>query len=386
MKEYLDLIEAVLNNGGYKPNRTGVDTVASPVPQHYQVDVGDEFPLLTTKKMDGYRWDSLIHEFVWYMSGQHHIRDFREKSKIWNAWADDEYNLPTAYGRFWRRYPIPEQTDQLPGEWWADEDPAWMDDAIERFDTTEDKISEVLARWITAEPTPSDSAITRTLNRFLPWKKPDTRDVFDQIQYIIDTLNGENPMRGANSRRLMVTPWNPANAAVSHLPPCHAFWGVNVQGDKLNLHLTQRSGDIALGIPFNIAAYSLILKVLAAQTDFEPGVFSHTIIDAHIYAGKGKRGEWYADNIEELKARVSNVDTKDEFGEVREWIERNAPAEAEGADGFDHVPGLLTQLTRTPKEHPTVEIADKPLDDLEYEDIQLRDYESDSGLNFSVAE
>lgn len=366
MEEYLDLIEDVLETGGYKSNRTSVDTVASATPQHYEVDVSEEFPLLTTKKMDGFRWNSLIYELIWYLSGEHHIRNLREETKIWDAWADNEYNLPTAYGRFWRRYPIPDNADQLEGEWWVDKDAEWIADAADRFDTTENEIEATIDRWVNEEE--------------------DGTQTLDQIQYILDTLNGVNPMRGPNSRRLMVTPWNPSNAVVSHLPPCHAFWGVNVQGDKLNLHLTQRSGDIALGIPFNIAAYSLILKVLAAQTDFEPGVFSHTIIDAHIYAGKGERGEWYADNIEELKSRVAAVESKEEFGQVREWIESNAPAEAEEEDGYDHIPGLLTQLTRTPKEHPTVDIADKPLDDLEYEDIQLKDYESDSGLDFSVAE
>lgn len=366
MKEYLELVENVLETGGYRPNRTGVDTISSATPQHYEVDVNDKFPLLTTKKMDGFRWNSLIHELIWYLSGEHHIRNLREETKIWDAWADDDYNLPTAYGRFWRRYPIPDNVDQLEGEWWVDKDADWIVDAADRFDTSEAEIEATIDRWVNEE---SDGQ--RTL---------------DQIQYILDTLNDENPMRDPNSRRLMVTPWNPANAVVSHLPPCHAFWGVNVQGDKLNLHLTQRSGDIALGIPFNIAAYSLILKVLAAQTDFEPGVFSHTIIDAHIYAGKGDRGEWYAENMAELNERVSAVESREEFTEVREWIEENAPEEPAEEDGFDHVPGLLTQLTRAPKEHPTVNIEEKPLDELTFEDIQLEGYESDDGLNFSVAE
>lgn len=366
MNEYLNLIESALVDGGYKPNRTGVDTVAAATPQHYEVDVSEAFPLLTTKKMDGFRWNSLIYELIWYLSGEHHIRNLREETKIWDAWADDDYNLPTAYGRFWRRYPIPDDADQLPGEWWVGKDAEWIAEAATRFDATEQEIEATIERWVTEED--------------------DGVQTLDQIQYILDTLNGENPMRGPNSRRLMVTPWNPANATVSHLPPCHAFWGVNVQGDKLNLHLTQRSGDIALGIPFNIACYSLILKVLAAQTDFEPGVFSHTIIDAHIYAGKGERGEWYGENIEELRERVAAVDTKDGYAEVRDWIEANAPAEAEDADGYDHIPGLLTQLTRTPKESPCLRIADKPLDDLEYDDIELLDYDSYDGLNFSVAE
>lgn len=363
MNQYLQLVTDVLEHGNYKPNRTGVDTISS-FSHSYTIDLQQGFPLLTTKKMDGYRWNSLIHEFIWYMSGEHHIRNLKEETKIWNAWADEDDNLPTAYGRFWRRYPIPENTAQLDGEWWANPDAEWIADAAERFGTTEEDIRQTLDRWITEES--------------------DGRRTLDQIQYILDTLNGDNPMRGPNSRRLMVTPWNPANAAVSHLPPCHAFWGVNVQGDKLNLHLTQRSGDIALGIPFNIAAYSLILQVLAEQTGFELGHFSHTILDAHIYCGKNERGAFYGDNLSELQERVQNAENDEDYLAVKTWIEETAPEE--DTAGFDHIPNLLKQVAREPLERPELHVADKPLDDLEYDDIQLRNYESHDGLKFKVAE
>jgi thymidylate synthase len=362
MDQYRDLVRTVLERGNYKPNRTGVDTVSS-FSQSYTIDLQDGFPLLTTKQMDGFRWNSLIHELIWYFTGQHHIRDLQEHTSIWDAWADDEGRLPTAYGRFWRRYPIPDNTDQLPGEWWADNDADWISDAADRFDTTEDEIERALDRWINAE----DDG-TRTL---------------DQIRYIIDTLNDENPMRGPNSRRLMVTPWNPANASVSHLPPCHAFWGVNVQNDRLNLHLTQRSGDIALGIPFNIAAYSLILHILARQTDFTVGAFSHTILDAHIYCGKDERGDFYAHNLSELQDRLRQADDRDGFRGVKQWIEETAPEQEEP---YDHVPGLLEQLSREPLDRPSIDIADKPLDALEYDDITLTDYASHNGIRFAVAE
>ncbi|MDY6780925.1 MAG: thymidylate synthase, partial [Halobacteria archaeon] len=118
------------------------------------------------------------------------------------------------------------------------------------------------------------------------------------------------PDRDHRSRRLVVTAWHPANAAFSNLPPCHFTWVLNVQGGKLNTHLTQRSGDIALGVPFNIAAYSLVTHVIARQTDFEVGEFSHTVVDSHIYCGEGDRGEWYGDNIEELRRRVREAGSK----------------------------------------------------------------------------
>ncbi len=331
MKQYLDLVRRVLDRGTYKPNRTGVDTIAA-FSQHYEIDLQRGFPLLTTKRMDGFRWDSLIHELLWYLSGQEHIRDLREETGIWDAWADEDGHLDTAYGRFWRRFPVPEEG--LPGE-------AWPEDAH---------------RWVDAEA-----------------------GTFDQIQYVLDTLR-ENP----HSRRMVVSAWHPGNAAVSQLPPCHYTFVLNVQGDRLNLHLTQRSGDIALGVPFNIAAYALLAKAIAGRTEFEVGRFGHTVVDAHIYCGRGDRGAWYADHLSDLRDRLLDVDDRTDHRAVREWLEGAAPPESEA--GYDHVPGLLEQLAREPLERPRVEIADRPLDELTFDDIRLREYRSADGLDFAVAE
>ena len=340
MQQYLDLVDETLSQGVYKPNRTGVDTIASFSGQ-YTVDLSEGFPLLTTKRMDGFRWNSLIHEVLWYLSGEEHVRTLSEHTGIWDAWADDEGRLDTAYGRFWRRYPIPEEG--LPGE-------SWPDDAH---------------RWVTVE-TDADGTERRT---------------FDQIQYVLDTLR-ENP----NSRRMVVNAWHPANAAVSTLPPCHYTFVVNVQGGRLNLHLTQRSGDIALGVPFNVAAYSLLAAAIAQRTDFELGQFGHTIVDAHVYCGQGDRGEWYGENLERLQNRLSDVERGEDYRDVRDWLEDAAPAERDGEEGYDHVPGLLEQLSREPRDRPRIEIADKPLDELTFEDVELREYDSADGISFSVAE
>ena len=337
MHQYHSLVDSVLRTGAYKPNRTGVDTIAA-FSQHYRIDLSEGYPLLTTKDLSGFRWDSLIHEFLWYLSGQEHIRDLREETGIWDAWADEAGHLDTAYGRFWRRYPIPEGTDRLPGEAWPDADD----------------------RWVTEE---------------------DGRLVFDQIRYVLDTLR-ESP----NSRRMVVNAWHPANAADSTLPPCHYTFVFNVQGDRLNVHLTQRSGDVALGIPFNIAAYSLLAHVVAGRTGFELGEFAHTVVDAHVYCGRGARGEWYADNLETLQSKLAAVDDREEYLEIKAWLESEAPPEAEGDERLDHVPGLLEQLSREPLERPTLEVADVSIDDLSYDDVELRDYESHDGIEFSVAE
>ncbi|RQG89002.1 thymidylate synthase [Natrarchaeobius halalkaliphilus] len=338
MRQYLELVDAALSGGNYKSNRTGVDTISS-FSEHYEVDLGEGYPLLTTKRMDGYRWNSMIHEVCWYLSGDEHIRDLREETKIWDAWADDRGRLDTAYGRFWRRYPIPEDAARLEGESWPDE----------------------AHRWVTTEA--------------------DGRRTFDQLQYVIDTLS-DTP----NSRRLAVSAWHPANAAVSTLPPCHYTFVFNVQGDRLNCHLTQRSGDIALGVPFNIAAYALLTEVIAGQTGYEPGTFAHTVVDAHVYCGTDARGEWYADNLETFQARLEAVDGREGYRTLREWLESEAPDEADGEDRLDHVPGLLEQLSREPLERPKLEVADVSIDELTAEDVQLRSYDAHDGIRFSVAE
>ena len=332
MQQYLDLVADTLAGGGHKPNRTGVDTIAA-FSQQYRIDLQEGFPLLTTKDLSGFRWNSLIHEFRWYLSGEEHIRNLREETGIWDAWADEQGRLDTAYGRFWRRFPVPEEG--LDGEAWPDDDHRWRND-----DGT-----------------------------------------FDQIQYVVDTLK-ESP----NSRRLVVSAWHPANAAVSTLPPCHYTFVFNVQGDQLNCHLTQRSGDIALGVPFNIAAYALLTHAVAQETGFEVGEFGHTVVDAHVYCGTDDRGEWYADNLDRLQERLAAVDERAGYLAVRDWLETEAPDETEDTDGYDHVPGLLTQLSREPRERPSIEIADKPLDELGFADIELTAYDPADGISFAVAE
>ena len=237
-------------------------------------------------------FNSMLHELFWYLSGEEHIKKLREKTKIWDAWADEEGRLETAYGRFWRRYPVPEIS--LDGEVFVDENNKWT---------------------------------TREANGQL---------VFDQIQYVIDTLKEMkiNPNH-KNGRRMIVLAWNPGNASISKLPPCHYTFAFNVLGNKLNCHLTQRSGDIALGIPFNLACYSLLTMMIAKECGYEVGEFAHTIIDAHIYE--------------------------------------------------NHIEGLKEQLTREPLKLAKIFIADKPFNELTFDDIKLEEYESHPLIKFEVA-
>ena len=286
MKQYLDMVKYVLDNGIKKRNRTGISTI-SVFGYFYKVDLNKGFPLLTTKKM---YFNSLVHELFWYLSGEEHIRNLRKHTKIWNAWADKDGKLETAYGRFWRRYPVP--STGLKGENWN-------------------------SKWIYYD---QDSSYK----------------VFDQIQYVIDTLKEikTNPTT-PNLRRMVVTAWHPGNAAESKLPPCHYTFAFNVTGNKLNCHLTQRSGDIALGIPFNLASYALLTMMIAKETNFELGEFAHTIIDAHIYE--------------------------------------------------NHIEKIKEQLKRKPKPLPKLQIADKPFDDLRFEDIKLINYKYHPKIKFDVA-
>jgi thymidylate synthase len=261
-----------------KQTRTGVDTI-SYFGAFYKVDLGEGFPLLTTKKM---QWKSLLHEVLWYLSGDNHIRNLRQHTKIWDAWADENGVLETAYGYYWRHFPSAQKNEN--GDW---------------------IIREV-----------------------------------DQIQYVIDEIK-----RNPNSRRLVISAWEPGNATTSKLPPCHYTFVFNVNDGKLNCHLTQRSGDIALGIPFNLAAYSLLTQVIAQQVELELGQFAHTIVDAHIYVGeKGTETEKY-----------------------------------------DHHEGLKEQLKREPLPLPQLKIANKPIDELKFEDFELLNYKYHEKISFEVA-
>lgn len=292
---YLGVVERVLRTGVRKANRTGTDTIAA-FAEHYSVDLAEGYPLLTTKKV---YVASMLREVLWYLSGADHIRELRRHTKIWDAWADDRGDLQTAYGRFWRRFPVPEPGVALGGEVWAD----------------------------------ADHPNVR--------READGSLSFDQIGYVLDTLRS-TPM----SRRMVVTAWHPANAAVSRLPPCHYTFAFQVTPaedgpDLLNCHLTQRSADLALGVPFNLACYALLTRVLADAAGLRVGRFAHTLVDAHVYA--------------------------------------------------DHVEGLEEQLSRTPRPAPRLHVARHPdgrakePDELAFEDFELEGYEHGPAIRFPVA-
>jgi thymidylate synthase len=233
-RTYLEILDEILLSGTRETNRTGTDTI-SLFGVSYRLPVSaSAFPILTHKKI---QWRSLVAEIIWYLSGEPHIRNLQKYTKIWSAWADDNGNLETAYGRFWRHYPLGSS---------GGDDPLLGREAVQ---------SDCL--------------------NYLPQT---SFRCFDQLKWVVEELK-----RNPRSRRLHITAWYPPNATASKLPPCHHSFTLNYQAGKLNLHLQQRSSDHCVGNPFNLTCYSLLLLLICREVALEPGDFYHSITDAHVY-------------------------------------------------------------------------------------------------------
>ena len=252
MKQYLDLLRYVMDNGVMKSDRTGTGT-KSVFGYQMRFNLSDGFPLLTTKKL---HLKSIIYELLWFIKGDTNVKYLQDNGvRIWNEWADADGNLGPIYGKQWR---------------------AWRDY---------------------------------------------NGGTIDQLSEAVETIR-TNP----DSRRIIVSAWNVADLPEMHLPPCHAFYQFYVADGRLSLQLYQRSADIFLGVPFNIASYALLLMMVAQVTGLEAGDFVHTLGDAHIYTNH--------------------------FEQVRE------------------------QLSREPRQLPTMRINPdvKSLFDFKYEDFTLENY------------
>lgn len=276
MKQYLDLLKDVYDNGTYKNDRTNTGTY-SVFGRQARFDLSDGFPLLTTKKV---HFKSIVHELLWFLSGSTNIAYLKANGvSIWDAWATDEGNLGPIYGEQWRKWPGPDGT------------------------------------------------------------------FTDQISEVIGEIKS-NP----NSRRLVVSAWNPsvlpleyldpsnnAQIGLQALPPCHCLFQFYVTDGKLSCQLYQRSGDVFLGVPFNIASYALLTHMIAHVTGLEVGEFIHTFGDLHLYS--------------------------------------------------NHVEQATEQLNRMPSNLPTLHLNEgiKDIFDFTYGDIQLVDYDPDSTIKAPVA-
>ncbi|WP_421925817.1 thymidylate synthase [Neoaquamicrobium sediminum] len=210
MRQYLDLLEHVLENGVDRGDRTGTGT-RGVFGWQMRFDLAEGFPVLTTKKL---HLKSIIHELLWFLAGDTNVKYLNDNGvTIWDEWADGNGDLGPVYGSQWR---------------------SW--------------------------PTPDGGSI-------------------DQIANVVREIR-ENP----NSRRLIVSAWNPAEVDVMALPPCHCLFQFHVANGRLSCQLYQRSADIFLGVPFNVASYALLTMMVAQVTGLKPGHFVHTLGDAHLYS------------------------------------------------------------------------------------------------------
>jgi len=234
-------------------------------------DLREGFPLVTTKKV---YFDSVVRELLWFIRGATNINDgLKPHTKIWDPWANDDGELGPVYGYQWRK-------------------------------------------WEKYTPDSQSGSYQKTH--------------IDQLKQAIDLIK-TNP----SSRRIIVSSWNVSDLDVMALPPCHMIFQFNVIGDRLDCQLYQRSADVALGVPFNIASYALLLMMVAQECNLTPGYFIHTFGDAHIY--------------------------------------------------LNHVDGLKQQLERSPDALPRLELAQKPLFDLGFDDIKLINYTPQPFIKFEIA-
>jgi thymidylate synthase len=283
MRQYLDLLRHVLEHGDEKSDRTGTGTL-SVFGWQMRFNLADGFPLVTTKKL---HTKSIVRELLWFLRGDTNIGYLKEHGVgIWDEWADANGDLGPVYGKQWR---------------------AWAVDSG-------------------ASPARADQDST------VPASASQQTSSIDQIAAVIEQIK-----RNPDSRRLVVSAWNVADLAKMALQPCHTMFQFHVAKGRLSCQLYQRSGDIFLGVPFNIASYALLTHMIAQVCGLQPGDFVHTLGDAHLY--------------------------KNHLDQARE------------------------QLTRTPLPLPRLKLnpAITSIDDFRYEDIAIEGYQSHAAIRAPIA-
>lgn len=305
MRQYLNLLDDIVNNGVEKGDRTGTGT-KSVFGRQVRYDLSDGFPAVTTKKLF---FRSVVHELLWFLKGTGNIEYLAQNSvHIWDEWPFKAYLEKN-------QLPIPEVNSE-----------EWKSQMAEFIDKVASD-SDFAKKWGDLGPVYG-----------VQWRKwPDGQGGYiDQIANVIEQIK-TNP----NSRRLIVTAWNAAEidhiVEIGGLPPCHSLFQFYIADGKLNLQLYQRSADSFLGVPFNIASYSLLLSMIAHVTGYQPGEFIHTLADTHIY--------------------------------------------------LNHLDQVNEQLSREPKPLPKLWLNPevKQIDDFTYDDIKLEGYESWPAIRAPIA-
>ena len=259
MQQYHDLLQHILDNGSDKSDRTGTGT-RSIFGYQMRFDLGEGFPLVTTKKL---HLRSIVHELLWFLSGDTNIAYLKENGvSIWDEWADENGDLGPVYGHQWRSWPTPEG------------------------------------------------------------------GTIDQISKLVEQIRS-NP----DSRRHIVSAWNVAEVDNMALPPCHSLFQFYVADGRLSCQLYQRSADVFLGVPFNIASYALLTLMMAQVSDLKPGDFVHTFGDAHLYSNHFEQARLQLTREPgPLPAMHLNPDIRDIFGF------RYEDFELEGYQAQPHIP------------------------------------------------
>ena len=301
MIQYLQLLRQVLDEGKFKPDRTGTGTYSIfGAQKRFSLQTG--FPVLTTKKL---HLRSIIYELLWFLRGERNIRYLQEnKVTIWDEWADENGDLGPVYGKQWRHWvKTHSRPRRSPG-------PAETQPSL--FDSSESTES--------ASVTPIGPRLRKS------------KYGIDQIAKVIEEIKN-NP----DSRRLIVSAWNVADIDSMALPPCHALFQFYVSEGELSCQLYQRSADIFLGVPFNIASYALLTLMVAQVCDLRPGEFIHTFGDLHLYS--------------------------------------------------NHVEQAREQLTREPRPQPQMKLNPdvKRIDDFKFEDFQLVGYDPHPAIKAPIA-
>ncbi|MBW0770919.1 thymidylate synthase [Mammaliicoccus lentus] len=309
---YHDLCRKVLNEGENKDDRTGTGTI-SIFGHQMRFDLSEGFPLLTTKKVS---FKLIATELLWFIKGDTNIRYLLQyKNNIWNEWAfkkwieSDEYTGPdmTDFGR--RSLVNDEFNEQYKEQLAIFKEKILNDDEFMR---KYGDLGNVYGK------------------QWRDWKDQNGQS-FDQLQTLIDNIKN-NP----NSRRHIISAWNPTEIDTMALPPCHTLFQFYVKDGKLSCQLYQRSADIFLGVPFNIASYSLLTHLIAKECNLEVGEFVHTFGDAHIYK--------------------------------------------------NHIDAVEEQLSRSSYNPPKLNInTEKSLFDIDYEDLEIQDYQSHPSIKAPIA-